>query len=108
MLMHEPPGRRGASLLGAALALLAAGCSPVDEADLAPATGDEPGADGVAEDPAYPPIDPTMKYFKPGPPLATPDEAEHARRSGVSPGRDRGARVQLRVATRGDHAPGAG
>ncbi len=79
MLMHETPGRRSTSLVAAALALLAAGCNPVDEADSAPATGDEPGAEVVADE-AYPPIDPTMKYFKPGPPLATPDEAEHARR----------------------------
>ena len=28
----------------------------------------------------YPPIDPTQKYFKPGPPLATGDAAELAKR----------------------------
>jgi hypothetical protein len=64
------------------LALAASsGCSNVDEGRLAgedlPAGTESDVPEGEGE---YPPIDSALKYFKPGPPLATPDDAERARR----------------------------
>jgi hypothetical protein len=74
------PPRGVPRLAGWALVALATACTPAEAPDDVAALADSTESGGAPEDPAYPPIDPTMKYFKPGPPLATPDEGEHARR----------------------------
>lgn len=61
-------------LIGLIFSLSLSGCAieGVGDTDRPPV----PPAGPTQSDPEYPPIDGDDKYFKPGPPLATPDEAE--------------------------------
>jgi len=61
------------------LVLLLAGVGLAACAVQGPPEVDDEQAPGSDES-SYPPIDPTNKYFKPGPPLATVDAAERTRR----------------------------